>query len=571
MAEGRKAKPWKKALLCGCLLAVALVGFWGWRCYKALRHQTSSDATRINLTISPETTYLLGPVKADGTIDYFEAVKNNLAEGVTPENNAAVPLLKIIGPRMFNSNGLKAALKELGVESLPEGGDYFISLWNFAPIGSDGKVTNPTSADGSPLYIHWGGYCKDLSEAGSAPWVAQNFPAIDLWLRAGAKHLDAVREASLRPRLYLPDGGPRARFQVLPRASWTRNVSEALCARAMLSAGQGDVDSACADLMAVHRLARLAAQGKTAYACRLSAENERMALVAEQGLAASGRLTANQAVGLREAIEQLPDVPTTVAWWADTERVAQLDAVMFLARGSLHGWNRLRDDLADVLMEWPDYGGDCVEMPRALAETIGDPAVVIDWDMLLKGVNERFDRQVAALAKPTYAQRRPALQELRDEDWAAVKRCRERTTNDSLSRVRRTIQASYGLKNMQVTQALADSMQDCFWSDVDRVGDLQTGVSMRRRVVALALACVAYKAEKGKFPAKLDDLVPGYVKEIPEDFFSGKPLVYKVNDDGKGYVLYSVGPNMKDDGGADETEKRGADDVGIKVKDDKRE
>ena len=34
---------------------------------------------------------------------------------------------------------------------------------------------------------------------------------------------------------------------------------------------------------------------------------------------------------------------------------------------------------------------------------------------------------------------------------------------------------------------------------------------------------------------------------MPDDLFSGKPLVYRPDD--KGYLLYSVGVNGQDDGG----------------------
>ncbi len=59
---------------------------------------------------------------------------------------------------------------------------------------------------------------------------------------------------------------------------------------------------------------------------------------------------------------------------------------------------------------------------------------------------------------------------------------------------------------------------------------------------------VRYKQDKGSYPESLDKLVTaGYLKEIPLDTFSDKPLVYKKTDDD--FILYSVGPNFIDDGG----------------------
>lgn len=68
------------------------------------------------------------------------------------------------------------------------------------------------------------------------------------------------------------------------------------------------------------------------------------------------------------------------------------------------------------------------------------------------------------------------------------------------------------------------------------------------QLVHAAKACVAYQENaKGKYPERLEDLVPKYLEKLPLDPFDGKPLRMKKGD--KGLILYSVGPNLKDDGG----------------------
>ena len=59
-----------------------------------------------------------------------------------------------------------------------------------------------------------------------------------------------------------------------------------------------------------------------------------------------------------------------------------------------------------------------------------------------------------------------------------------------------------------------------------------------------------YKAEKGGYPEKLEELVPKYMGAVPVDGFSGEALIYRKTE--KGYVVYSVGVNRKDDGGVTE-------------------
>lgn len=66
-------------------------------------------------------------------------------------------------------------------------------------------------------------------------------------------------------------------------------------------------------------------------------------------------------------------------------------------------------------------------------------------------------------------------------------------------------------------------------------------------VARTALALVLYQKTHGSYPDRLDNIAPDFINAIPVDTFSGKSLVYKKS--GKGFILYSLGPNMKDDHG----------------------
>jgi hypothetical protein len=62
------------------------------------------------------------------------------------------------------------------------------------------------------------------------------------------------------------------------------------------------------------------------------------------------------------------------------------------------------------------------------------------------------------------------------------------------------------------------------------------------------LATIRFKQSTGDYPENLKELVTtGYLKKIPLDPFSDKPLVYKKTDDN--FILYSVGLNFEDDDG----------------------
>jgi hypothetical protein len=62
------------------------------------------------------------------------------------------------------------------------------------------------------------------------------------------------------------------------------------------------------------------------------------------------------------------------------------------------------------------------------------------------------------------------------------------------------------------------------------------------------LAISRYKADNGKLPQKVNELVStGYLKSLPMDPYSNKPLVYKKAKDD--FMLYSLGADFDDDGG----------------------
>src|ERR1035441_7349198 len=68
-----------------------------------------------------------------------------------------------------------------------------------------------------------------------------------------------------------------------------------------------------------------------------------------------------------------------------------------------------------------------------------------------------------------------------------------------------------------------------------------------------ALAVERYRLANGKLPGQLGDLVPAFLPSVPSDPFDGKPLRYKTLT--KGYVVYSVGDDREDNGGAEKDSK----------------
>ena len=64
----------------------------------------------------------------------------------------------------------------------------------------------------------------------------------------------------------------------------------------------------------------------------------------------------------------------------------------------------------------------------------------------------------------------------------------------------------------------------------------------------LACSLERFRLAHGKFPEELAALVPGFISPLPNDVVTGERYRYSRENDGQ-FVLYSVGWNLKDDGG----------------------
>jgi hypothetical protein len=84
---------------------------------------------------------------------------------------------------------------------------------------------------------------------------------------------------------------------------------------------------------------------------------------------------------------------------------------------------------------------------------------------------------------------------------------------------------------------------------------LATEADALHRLMRVAYSIIRYRAKYSKDPTKLDDLVPEFLTHIPLDPFDGKPL--RMKKGATGVILYSVGPNLVDDGGVDGKEDQG--------------
>jgi len=89
-----------------------------------------------------------------------------------------------------------------------------------------------------------------------------------------------------------------------------------------------------------------------------------------------------------------------------------------------------------------------------------------------------------------------------------------------------------------------------------RINEISYRIQVDIGATVTILAALRYKQNVGNYPQGLNELInAGYLKELPMDAFSGRPLVYKRTDDN--FILYSVGLNFTDDGGESGKDTKG--------------
>ncbi|MCX7424248.1 MAG: hypothetical protein NTW96_01205 [Planctomycetia bacterium] len=146
----------------------------------------------------------------------------------------------------------------------------------------------------------------------------------------------------------------------------------------------------------------------------------------------------------------------------------------------------------------------------------------------LFGVHERIDSMTASLRRD-WIGRLPAL----EAQFESMDACSER--DDIWSN------HAYGWQGRLIHVLTDDPGESEMWAQCE----IRRQALHRLLIVELALA--NYRDEHGTHPRALADLVPEHLERLPDDPFSGKPLVYRLTDEG--FRLYSVGPNGVDDGG----------------------
>lgn len=500
------------------------------------------------IIVSKETTYITEPLLPNGLPDYRKYFEQRLRDGVTLENNAAVLMWQAIGPGRDASALQPADWKRIVQDfKLPKLDDSKFLVepdsepvaeraaqWLFenAPAWKQALENPPAIQDGDALPSDAGD--RLIFAAMEAPWRRTELPPLAEWVDANNQAIDLLVEAAKRPRFYTPfespdPGDDEYLHTTVPIRGMiaTREAARALQVRAMLELGEDRHAEAWQDLLAMHRWARLVAQGSTVVDQLIATAIDGIACSADAVLLGSDDLPLDVAQQIQTDLQNLTPAADLAKSFDFGERLYFLDAtVAYRSKGI----GALRNDA-----EFPALLLDEQASPTLVDRVLNQ--VSADWNVGLVDGNHMFDRLAAAARLHSYAERN------REFDLAESLIPYRKT---SLTEPSYQIAAAFykPLRNRMLSSTLLNTCTPATHALLEAVDRGQANLELTRLAAALAV----YRAEHGEYPNRLDDLVPAILPKLPTDFFHDKPYIYRREADG--YLLYTCGPNGKDDGGS---------------------
>lgn len=486
-------------------------------------------------TISRETTRITQPLMPDGTVDYAAALNARMSEGVTPENNAGVLLIQAIGANRIPEAKQEAFFKALGTSVPSHGEPLLLHYTEFVKQHLKQKQTH------SEVKISPEPYWDQQTQSMKRPWSRKEFPLVAEWLDVNTDTLKITLNACQSSRLFFPMivmEGEILLGESLPLSvSDIRELARLLTSSSMLALHEGQTGKAVEYQLACHRLGLLVGQQPTVIDALVSYAINAMASEADVSLVASIKLSQQQLGDYRRQIQALPPPPTVRERYDFADRLVDLDTICQVAMKKLDPKQVgiPNQDLRDRMF---------------FAST--------NWDAILKRFNKEYDEMVATMKHPTYARRQVAMDQwnerwIRETHWQPGKL-------KELGLV--TVKLIGGNPpREEINRHVGNQLLREILPAIRSASDTEFRAHVRRDLTIIALALAEYQREHGNYPETLDDLSPKYLKTIPKDRFTEKPLRYQRQE--AGFLLYSLGANGTDDKG--ELNADGADDIAIRV------
>lgn len=519
----------------------------------------------VEQVVSEETTWLTEPLAEDQLVDYHGHLRSKLSAGVTQENNAARAIFQAVGARALPAGVRKRVAQRLGLETDAVEADAYTDLVDFADnyppedlpaemqisdearkrmIELKEKIREQIDTYGLAdekviaeyLEAREGSLAAAMSDqldtATTRFWDRQDYAQLDQWIEEISHVLDQVRQATERSRFYLPmvDFGEKGPANLVSTCRVPRELMQelglALLARAMRKGGD-DWKSRAADIVAVHRLGRLVLQNWSMASTEAGMLLDHSAAKTSLALAALPESKPTFLGGFQQRLGGIEPAGPLAPHYHQGVRLMTLDYVNLVYRG--------RSSFGQAIPE------DQLERQRAL----------IDWNQSRSEFNDWFDR-LMEIARIEDAAKRKEAAETFDEKLEArlAESARLDQERQSLWGRLSALVESRDQQRKALTKSFTSSMiAGAHMLLARRWGLINAGQESeaRRALARLTAALRRRQAATGRYPERLETLVDEYIPAVPVDPFTGEALHYKLTEEG--FVLYSVGVDLADDGG----------------------
>jgi hypothetical protein len=330
----------------GVVLVVAMAGGRAW-----------GEGAKVPFTVGKETTVLVGPLRADGAVDYVGAINEKYGKGV-----------KAAG------NGYVAWLEATGTQDVPPA--------VLAMCGGH-RVEDAILPDGTEIYKWYQQGHRHMT--GPMP---EKFA--DFFAKVGP-FLDRTSAAAAMEKWWVPLATDGNGFAVIPPRGWESTALGLSEVRAQWRWEHGDFEGFLADIATVKRLEKLTdrpimAISVTSATCELD-----LGILVGRA-AGGGKMTAAQCGRLAAILDGWS--PRSMAEWEEDEgRWLILYRLERMALGNEPAW-RAEDNAV-------------VEFPAPMRQQV-------DWDVVLKRANALIDARVAALKDDSLSAREASAKRWRE-------------------------------------------------------------------------------------------------------------------------------------------------------------
>ncbi|MEA3403051.1 MAG: hypothetical protein U9R79_17550 [Armatimonadota bacterium] len=352
-----------------------------------------------------------------------------------------------------------------------------------------------TSSYGATSDLDATGYSETIEDEYLAGNVSEEFVREVFEDPAVQQALETLRRASKRPHCVFPIDWSQGAAILFPHLSKMRQAARWLSARSKYAAASGNIDEALDWCRVSLRISEHAAQEPTLIA--------QLVAIAMQAIAAAqARETLDEGMPSPDVARQM------ISYLRTIDRGSEFRRAMLGERAiMLDTYQQVREEPQD-LATWFGETDAMTWAARLYASPVGLPLFNADQTAYLRLMREQLE--LLDTVPPS-----DGLYERLDDLGESV--------------------PSTALIARMMFPVFARSAQkrDAAIAELD--------------VFEVALALKVYRQEHGEYPANISQLQAAVDYDLPPEVFTGKPLHYR--RDGDGFVVWSLGKDLDDDGG----------------------